>query len=60
MEGEKLLIRHTAKIKYGFSLKTIESRGRRFLIERLIHNMEFKDHYQNSNEKNLEIIETIE
>ena len=51
MEGEKLLLRHTAKIKYDFSLKTIESRDRQFLIEKLIHSIEFKDHYQNSTEK---------
>ena len=60
MEGEKLLLRHTAKIKYDFSLKTIESRDRQFLIEKLIHNIEFKDHYQNSTEKKPKIIETIE
>ena len=60
MEGEKLLLRHTAKIKDDFSLKTIESRDRQFLIEKLIHNIEFKDHYQNSTEKNPQIIETIE
>ena len=60
MEGDKFLIGHHAKTIYGFSLKTIKSIGRQFLIERLIHNMEFKDHYQNSKEKNPEIIETIE
>ena len=60
MEGEKLLIRHTAKTKYVFSLNTIESRDRQFLIEKLIHNIEFKDHYQNSTEKKPEITETIE
>ena len=41
MEGEKLLIRHTAKTKYVFSLNTIESRDKQFLIEKLIHNIEF-------------------
>ena len=51
MEGEKLLIRHTAKTKDDFSLKTIESRDRQFLIEKLIHSIEFKDHYQKSTEK---------
>ena len=34
MEGEKLLIHHTAKTKDDFSLKTIESRDREFLIEK--------------------------
>ena len=60
MEGDKFLVGHHAKTIYGFSLKTIKSIGRQFLIERLIHNMEFKDYYQNSKEKNPEIIETIE
>ena len=46
MEGEKLLIRHTAKTKDDLGLKTIESRDRQFFIEKIIHNIEFKDHYQ--------------
>ena len=60
MKEEKLLIRHTAKTKDDFSLKTIEGRDWKFLIEKLIHNIEFKDYYQNSTERKLEIIETIE
>ena len=59
MEGE-LLIRHKAKTKDDFSLKTIEGRDSLFLTEKLIHNIEFKNHYQNSTEKKSEIIETIE
>ena len=51
MEGEKLLIHHTAKTKDDFSLKTTESTDRQFLIEKLIHSIEFKDHYQKSTEK---------
>ena len=46
MEEEKLLIRHTAKTKDDLSLKTIESRDRQFLNEKIIHNIEFKNHYQ--------------
>ena len=49
IEGEKLLIHHTTKTKDDFSLKAIESRGRQFFLN---HNTEFKDHYQNSMEKN--------
>ena len=60
MEGEKLLIRHTAKTKDDFSLKTTESTDGQFLIEKLIQNIKFKYHYQNSTEKTPEIIETIE
>ena len=59
-EGEKLLIHHTAKTKDDFSLQTIENRDRQFLIEKLIHNIEFKDRYQNLTEKKPKIIETIE
>ena len=49
-----------SKNKDDFRLKTIESRDRQFLIEKLIHNIEFKDHYQNLTEKKPEIIQTIE
>ena len=51
MKGEKLLIRHAAKTKDDFSLGTIEGRNRQFIIEKLIHSMEFKDHYQNLTKK---------
>ena len=40
-----------SKNKDDFRLKAIESRDRQFLIEKLIHNIEFKDHYQNLTEK---------
>ena len=60
MEGEKRLIRHTAKTEDDFSLKTIECRNNQSLIEILINSIEFKDHYQNSTEKKWEIIVTIE
>ena len=60
MEEDKLLICHTAKTKDDFSLKTIESRDRQFLIEKLIHNIAFKGHYQSSTEKKPKIVETIE
>ena len=60
LEREKVLIRHTVKTKNDFSLKTIEGRDRKFLIEKLIHNIEFKDHYQNLTEKKPELIQTIE
>ena len=56
MKGEKVLIRHTANTKDDFSLKATESRDRQFLIEKLIHNIEFKDHYANSARKKSEII----
>ena len=39
MEGEKLPICHTVKTKADFSLKTIGSRDRQFLTEKLICNI---------------------
>ena len=58
-KGEKLFMCHTAKMKDDFSLEGIEGRDRHFLIEKLIHNIQFKDHYQNLTEKKSKIIETI-
>ena len=51
MEGEKFLIRHVAKTKDDLSLRKIEGRNRQFIIEKLVHSMEFKDHYQNLTKK---------
>ena len=42
-EAEKLTIRHTTKAKYSFSLKKIEDRERQFLIEKIIHGIEFNN-----------------
>ena len=58
--AEKLYIRHLAKVKDFVSLKTIEQRDRQFLIEKIIHDIEFKNPYENSIEKNTEIIDRVE
>ena len=60
MEGGKHPIHRTAKTKDDFSLKTIESTDRHFFIRKLIRNIEFEDHYQNSIEKKPEKTEAIE
>ena len=61
MQGaEKLAIRHTAKAKDSFGLKKIEDRDRQFLIEKIIHGVEFNNAYEISSEKKPNIIDTIE
>ena len=57
--GEKRIIRHTAKIKDSISSKKVEERHREFLVEKIIHSIEFSNLYENPTEKT-EIIETVE
>ena len=59
-KAEKLIIRHTAKAKDSVSLKTIEEKDRQFLIEKIIHGIEFNNPYNISSEKKPEIIDTVE
>ena len=58
--AEKLIIRHTAKAKDSVSLKTIEEKDRQFLIEKIIHGIEFNNPYSISSEKKPEITDTVE
>ena len=58
--AEKLYIRHTAKVQDSISLKTIEKRDRQFLVEKIIHSIEFNNPYENLIQKNPEIIDTVE
>ena len=41
--GEKQIIQHTAKMKDSISLKKIEERDRQFLVEKIIHSIEFSN-----------------
>ena len=50
----------TQKLKDSIGLKKIEERDRQFLIENIIHSVEFKNRYKNSVEKKRKIIETVE
>ena len=50
--GGKRIIRHTAKMKDSISLKKIEERDRQFLVEKIIHSIEFSNPYKNPTEKN--------
>ena len=60
-QSEKLIIKHAAKAKDSVGLKTIEDRDRQFLIEKIIHGIEFNNPYDISSEKKTpEIIDTVE
>ena len=41
-------------------LKKVEDKNKQFLIEKIIHGVEFQNFYQSNPEKNAEIMETIE
>ena len=58
--AEKLYICHTAEVQDSISLKTIEKRYRQFLVEKIIHGIEFNGPSENSIEKSPEIIDTVE
>ena len=58
--GKKQIIKHTLKIKDSVSLKKFENKNRQFLVEKIIHGVEFQNPYENSIEKKPEIIETVE
>ena len=57
--GKKQIIKHTLKVKDFIGLQRIEERDQQFLVEKIIHAAEFKNHYENSVEKNPEIIDTV-
>ena len=58
--AEKLIIRYTSKAKDSVSLKSIEEKDRQFLIEKIIHGIEFNNPYNILSEKKPEIIDTVE
>ena len=61
MQGaEKFIIQHTAKAKDSVSLNTIEEKDSQFLIEKIIHGIEFNNPYNISSEKKPEIIDAVE
>ena len=47
-------------MKDSLSLKKIEERDRQFLVEKIMHSIEFSNPYQNPTEKIRQIIETVE
>ena len=57
---EKRNIRYTAKMKDSISLKKIEERDRQFLLEKIVHSIEFSNPYESPIEKKPEIIAFVE
>ena len=52
MSGEQpQTIKHTLKVKNEIGLEKIEKTDRQFLVEKIIHSVEFKNQYENSIEK---------
>ena len=45
--GERQIIRHTAKVKDEVGMKKIGERDRQFLVEKIIHGVEFSNPYGN-------------
>ena len=51
---------HTRKMLDSVDLKKVEDKNKEFLIEKIIHGVEFENFYQSNPEKKPEIMETIE
>ena len=51
---------HTRKMLDSVGLKKVEDKNKHFLIEKIIHGVEFENAYQSNPEKNPEIMETKE
>ena len=51
---------HTRKMLDSVGIKKVEEKNKQFLIEKIIHGVEFENFYQSNLEKKPEIMETIE
>ena len=49
--GKRQTIKHTLKVKDSIGLKKTEERDQQFLVEKIIHTVEFKNLYESSIEK---------
>ena len=58
--GKRQTIKHTLKVKESIGLKKIEERDQKFLVEKIIHAVDFENRYESSIDKKPEIIETVE
>ena len=58
--GKRKKIKHTQKRKDSIGLKKIEERNKQFLVEKIIHSVEFQNPYTNSVEQKPEIIDIVE
>ena len=53
-------IKHTIKMLNSIGMQEIEEKSKQFLIEKIIHDNEFKNLYKIQTEKKSEIIKTVE
>ena len=51
MDTNKKKNKHTQKIKNSVGLQKIEERNKRFVVEKIIHAVEFTNPYENSIKK---------
>ena len=51
---------HTRKMLDSIAMKKVEDKNKQFLIEKIIHGVEFENFYQASPDQNPEIVRTIE
>ena len=51
---------HTKKMQDSTALKKIEEKNKQFLVEKIIHRVEFENFYQSNPEQKPEMIDTIE
>ena len=58
--GKRRKIKHTQKLKDCIGLKKIEERNKQFLVEKIIHSVEFQNPYTNSVEQKPEITDIVE
>ena len=58
--GKRKIIKHALKVKDSIGLRKTKERNRQFLVEKIIHSVEFEDPFENSIEKKSEITETVE
>ena len=53
-------IKHTSKMKDSVAMQKVEEKSKQFLVEKIIHGVEFNNPYNITAEKKSEIIETVE
>ena len=58
--GKRRKIKHTQKLKDSIGLKKTEERNTQFLVEKIIHSVQFQNPYTNSVEQKPEIIDVVE
>ena len=59
-DSHRRKIRHTWKMKDSIGMQKVEEKSKQFLIEKIIHGVEFNNPYNIEIEKKPEIIETVE